>query len=72
MTVILESESPVVAITGYKCTNCAATDWDRGYGGPAPLALNCWQCGEGRTMAPHQQVEKSAGMIRLDHPFWDR
>lgn len=70
MTVILESESP--ALVEYKCTNCTATDRDRGYGGVAPLALNCWQCGEGRAMTPHQQVEKGVGMIRVDHPFWDK
>lgn len=50
----------------YVCQKCGAEDRDRGVNPPAPMVLNCWQCGAGRGQAPHEMLASGNGMVRIE------
>lgn len=56
-------EEPVV--TEYVCSNeeCDAVDHDRGVNLPAPLALTCAACGNGRNLDVQQMLMTKRGMF---------
>lgn len=60
------AETIEVAETTYVCTKCQAEDKDRGTNPPAPVALNCYQCGAGAGLAIPQMISQGAGMFPLE------
>ena len=49
--------------TTYVCGSCKAEDHDWGRCPPPPQMLNCWNCGAGRGLEPHDMILRHAGMF---------
>ncbi len=49
----------------YKCNQCQAEDVDRGVGGVAPVALQCWNCKSGQNRSLQEMMAERTGMFPL-------